>query len=427
MILGAGSSESSNALVVPHGAAPAEEAEPRKPALPKPVKTPKPVQTPKQPSGRELQDYSYELSPRELDRVRRENPLASATVSKTNTLKPLSWDEYDALTADQRAAVDFNSALVEARERDLKTDDKWYTKEDRAQFAKDVEEMFGAEGGSAQMAPATMALLKKINFKAVGQDLDEFLSLERGIGVKELKNFQFSTNALKQLDTSLVVPKPPEPPAAPEAPAIEFLPPEPPSLLTWEEQLGLPPLGTDPTAPVVPGTSPAEHAHEVAAAYRIASKAADDRYAALRTPENMAAVDTAAIKSALEAYRARVAGGAPHAWSAPRALSDIESLLITPIGYGRRGTPDKKFTDTNGVAHSYEEMLDMSFKDAYSYLMAHPDQTGLAALFQDFKDRDWSEEEQQQLWDYINNRTMQDVQVMDSSAARAVRTALGWK
>lgn len=412
--------------LAPHGAAPLQaprtiddaRAESRPVLLePKPEKKApvKPVKTLGLGKGKELQDYSYKLSPQELARVRKENPKASEVVSKENTLRSMSWDEYDALSPNQRAAVDFNTMLVEAREIDLKTGDQWYTEEDRKQFAKDVEEMFGVGGGSEQMAPATMTLLKKINFKAIGQDLDEFLSLERGIGVKELKDFKFSTDALQQLKTV-------EDSTGAKASATGAPQPQPQSR---EEQMGLTPASGGPRFDVAPGALPATGP---GSASDLALKAlAADNYAAIRTPGNMAALNTAAIKAALTAYRARLSSGAPGTWSAPNALSILPAVMTTPLGYGKRGSPDPKYTDQNGVQHSYEEMLDASFKDAYTHLMKNPNETGMADLFQDFKDRDWSAEEQQQLWDYINARTMRDMQQLNGGSAKALRAALGWK
>jgi hypothetical protein len=114
----------------------------------------------------------------------------------------LTWDAYDKLTPDQRAAVDFNTLLVAAREKDLGISyaKDPFTGEQKQQYDADVKEIFGDEGGSEKFAPNTVALLKQINLKALGQDLDEFLSLERAFTADELKDFKIEDlPELKQL------------------------------------------------------------------------------------------------------------------------------------------------------------------------------------------------------------------------------------
>jgi hypothetical protein len=111
----------------------------------------------------------------------------------------LTWDEYDRLSDDQRKAVDFNTLLVRAREADLSvshaTDET-----QRKTYETDVKAIFGEQGGSEKYAPNTVALLKQIDFTAVGQDLDEYLSLERAFTADEVKKFSLEdVPELKQL------------------------------------------------------------------------------------------------------------------------------------------------------------------------------------------------------------------------------------
>lgn len=124
------------------------------------------------------------------------------TVAIKQQSAALSWDAYDKLTPDQRAAVDFNTLLVAAREKDLGISyaKDPFTGEQKQQYDADVKEMFGETGGSEKFAPNTVALLKQINLKALGQDLDEFLSLERAFTADELKDFKIEDlPELKQL------------------------------------------------------------------------------------------------------------------------------------------------------------------------------------------------------------------------------------
>lgn len=105
----------------------------------------------------------------------------------------LTWDEYNKLSKDQRAAVDFNTMLLQAREKDLNTD---YSKLDgggpNAEYEAAVDRMFGERGGSETYAPETMAVLRSIDFKASGETLDDFLSLDAAVSAKDLKDFEIA-------------------------------------------------------------------------------------------------------------------------------------------------------------------------------------------------------------------------------------------
>jgi hypothetical protein len=328
----------------PAGALPVVEAE----IKPKGPRTPKAGKGPKRPGDkRQLLDYEYELSAPELQRVRQENPAARGTIKVTdNTATPLSWEEYDKLSGDQRAAVDFNTLLVQAREIDLKTDPKWYSDADKAQYAKDVEAIFGPMGGSDTLGVKTVELLKKIDFKAVGQDLDEFLSLERAVSAKELKNFEFSKADLKELENVKV-----GPPGAPgtSAPAQ-----------SREEQLGLTPAAGGPRLDVTPDGKPyVDPAKEAKEAEAVAAQEQQTIYKALRTPENMAAVDTAAITAALKAYKGVITTGGGGVWDPAAALGPLQpsgAMMTMPVGYGRLGESANGKTTKLQVDTAIEEL-----------------------------------------------------------------------
>ena len=104
----------------------------------------------------------------------------------------MTWGDYNALTDRQRAAVDFNTMLVQAREKDLNTD-YHQTAQQQATYEKAVERMFGANGGSETYAPETMAVLNQIDFTPTdnkqGDTLDDFLGLKAAISEKDLENF----------------------------------------------------------------------------------------------------------------------------------------------------------------------------------------------------------------------------------------------
>jgi hypothetical protein len=101
----------------------------------------------------------------------------------------MTQKQYDALSDDQRKAVDFNTLLVEARERDLKMSRNMQGA-DLEDYNKRVEAIFGKGGGTSSPAPNTLELLEKIQFTAPGQDIDDYLSMEAGISLDELKNFK---------------------------------------------------------------------------------------------------------------------------------------------------------------------------------------------------------------------------------------------
>ena len=108
------------------------------------------------------------------------------------TIDPMTWDEYNALDDRERAAVDFNTALVSAVRRDKKQnrlgayDD--LTEDERRIYDQAVLDMFGEDGGSRRYAPDTMALLNQLELEDQEGDLDDFLRLREAITEDDLKN-----------------------------------------------------------------------------------------------------------------------------------------------------------------------------------------------------------------------------------------------
>lgn len=98
----------------------------------------------------------------------------------------LTSKQYNALSPEQRAAVDFNTQLVAAREKDLNTE-YHATDKQREQYHKEVTRLFGNDGGSYRYAPETLGLLEQIKLKPdAGQDMDNYLGLEAAVDIKEL-------------------------------------------------------------------------------------------------------------------------------------------------------------------------------------------------------------------------------------------------
>jgi hypothetical protein len=102
--------------------------------------------------------------------------------------KALTREEYSALSDEQRAAVDFNTQLIDAVRQDRRLQGKYtLTPEAQAVLDKTVEKMFGADGGSTQTGKATAELLQSIGFQDQAADLDDFLQLKAAIDMNQLK------------------------------------------------------------------------------------------------------------------------------------------------------------------------------------------------------------------------------------------------
>lgn len=110
---------------------------------------------------------------------------ARALGSVTGT-KELTWEEYSALSPAKRAAIDANSAIVEAVETDKANEGKSGTgaPED---YDSTVKELFGKGGGSDTFAPETLALIQKLGLgnNKTG-DLDNYLNLTALVTDKDL-------------------------------------------------------------------------------------------------------------------------------------------------------------------------------------------------------------------------------------------------
>jgi len=110
---------------------------------------------------------------------------------KPEKVEAMTTAEYEALTPEQRAAVDFNTLLVDAVNRD-KSSQGEYKKTanatERAAYNETVEDMFGAGHGSELYAPATVAVLDQIKFDDTTKDLDEFLDLRAALTDKDVAN-----------------------------------------------------------------------------------------------------------------------------------------------------------------------------------------------------------------------------------------------
>ena len=102
----------------------------------------------------------------------------------------MSVEAYLNLAPNQRAAVDANTALVSAVEKDIAD---WGSRQvkDRVINDKDylsgVKGKFGDDGGSDTYAPRTMAVLNDLGLNTEGRDLDQYLNLSALVTADDLK------------------------------------------------------------------------------------------------------------------------------------------------------------------------------------------------------------------------------------------------
>lgn len=130
------------------------------------------------------------------------NPKVKETDIQTGRM---SWEEYDALTADQKAAVDFNARVVKARQKDLKMNLHGsgipLKPEILDKYRADTVSIFGEGGNSDVIALNTVELLKEIDYQAAGDDIDEWLSLNHTVDAKQLKSFKLTDATPVQPET----------------------------------------------------------------------------------------------------------------------------------------------------------------------------------------------------------------------------------
>lgn len=116
---------------------------------------------------------------------------AEAKTYRARKTKEMSWDDYLGLGERGRSAVDFNTMLVQARQKDLKSEYEPNVKQQEI-YDIAVERMFGKEGVSETFAPETLALLNDIHFEQTDakrfDDLDDFLGLSSALTARDIDN-----------------------------------------------------------------------------------------------------------------------------------------------------------------------------------------------------------------------------------------------
>lgn len=121
--------------------------------------------------------------------------------------------EYNALDPKQKAAIDFNTMLVDAVRRDRKLQDEYDpTKADQRYYDAAVSNMFGdTQPDALQYAPETLAVLKQIGYNDPQADINDFLSLKATIKTSDLKDL--ATGAVVPTENARVADSMPTPEA----------------------------------------------------------------------------------------------------------------------------------------------------------------------------------------------------------------------
>jgi hypothetical protein len=136
--------------------------------------------------------HSYKLTPWQQEQAELNygieapdnSPILSGGKYKSGRL---TQETYDTLGEHQQRALKFNDLLLRAVQEDrrLRPSD-----EDRSEYDAKVAEMFGTQGGSDLYAPTTVRLLENLDLDLRGQDLDEYLSLDRAYTDREIASLQ---------------------------------------------------------------------------------------------------------------------------------------------------------------------------------------------------------------------------------------------
>jgi hypothetical protein len=144
-------------------------------------------------SKSEMAQHSYTLSPWQMDQAelsfgieRPSNPVRLMGPSAVTAR--YTEEAMGELNEAQMDAVRFNDILLPA----VQADRALQRPEDGdSQYDDQVAEMFGTEGGSEMYAPNTMNALQQLGMGRLrGQDLDEYLTLDRAFDIEEIAALQ---------------------------------------------------------------------------------------------------------------------------------------------------------------------------------------------------------------------------------------------
>lgn len=318
-------------------------------------------------AAEDLTPYGYKVTEDEAQRILDSyapdakgdaKKLAEGRVETKNRAVPMTVEAYNKLSPDQKAAVDFNTALVEAREKDLNSG--WMIRTAPKEGADAMRSIFGPDASTGGYPEHTLKLLERIGYKAPGSSLTDFLSLDMAVSADELKDlklpkdFQFAVTEDK---------------SAKKPPVSGRLP-----LRTQRPQ---------------PAPDPA---------------VARDEYGITRSSENLAMLQLDVIRRASEALAAARTNSMP-GWSpastAVGALGGSMRGSRTPFGWG--GADTRTLLDSEK-----DRKKDGTFQKIFDVLLNDASKTKLAesqGFWAQLKQTGFDEKDVDQLFQYLDQRT----------------------
>jgi hypothetical protein len=321
-------------------------------------------------------------------------------VKSSPETRELTWEAYNNLDKDQKLAVDFNTLLVEAREKDLAHPWQPADRDDEIEYENKVRKIFGPARGSAIRARNVIEFLDSVGFVAQGQDLDEYLSLDRAVTSSELKDFKLDKQAATQIEKML------------DEPVTDF-------------EINLQKLERRNTTPI-------GGAQRVQNAIEDLADLAPFREA--RSNENMLRVDTAAIAAAGDFLREQLKKGAIPNWNFeaamegvlnPGGLASFGSEQV-PLGFG---TPEIR-----GGVDTYESAFDTWMQGMYNKASSPEvdSETFQRELEADMTLKQFTPAERQAWYDYAEQRSImerdygqQPTSVLNPRTPSEIRVLLG--
>lgn len=307
-------------------------------------------------AAEELTPYSYRVSDDEARKIldtyapeAKGDPkkITEQRVESDHQSAPMTVQAYNKLTPEQRAAVDFTTALIEAREKDLNSG--WMIRVAPDEAAAQRRSMFGDDAPTGGYPEHTMALLEKIGYQAPGSKLEDFLSLDMAVTVEELKDLKLPKN-------------------------IEFAVPK------------------DNTPEGVVWGQPKEMSE-------------NSTYARVRSSENLAMIELDVIRRASEILAQARAGGATTSWSpaatATNWLGGSMREERIPLGWGQPG-------DRSRFSNPSDKTKDNDFRIVFDNLLNDRSRTKLAdvdAFWARLKQVGATEEDIDQLFQFLDQRT----------------------
>lgn len=159
-------------------------------------------------------NYMSPANPGAKEQVAEREQTAKAEAAQKNwfggedqyTTKEMSVEEYLNLAPRQRAAVDANTALVQASQQDNASWAKMQASGAAAwdeDYTNKVKEKFGENGGSDTYAPRTMAVLNDLGLDLQGKDLDQYLNYSALVTADDLKGLTPAATATPTDDPRL--------------------------------------------------------------------------------------------------------------------------------------------------------------------------------------------------------------------------------